>query len=94
MVAKRITDTMTDTQGSRLKVHRDRDGTTYYPYSNGTEIVTRPSGGPSKDGKLKGVKQVVKATSPHGVWISAPENDTYADRYDRAFRKGKYADAD
>lgn len=72
MVTRRVYDTMTDREGSRLKVHQDNDGTTYYSYSNGAEIVTRPSGGEvrASDGRLvmKGAKEVVKATGPHRIW--------------------------
>jgi hypothetical protein len=58
----RVRDTISETEGNRLTVHKDKD-TTYFDYSNGAEVIVEKTqdGTP---GKLREVRTITKTRGP------------------------------
>jgi hypothetical protein len=90
-----IYDTATGRRGTRGRIHvdyKDRNRTTTIHYSSGHEIVMQqvaPADAKKRIGPA-GVRQIVRIKNPHEVWFQMPEE--YGDRFDKIFKKGKYAE--
>lgn len=67
MPDKQIIDTVTQTQGKRMRVHKE-GGTTYIPYSNGVELTVEKTD--VGDGqRLKEVRTVTKVKTPRTYYV-------------------------
>ena len=104
MVARNVHDTISDKDGTRLRVYKEKDRT-YIPYSNGAEVVVEKTGDGTRaaDGRMvmKEVRTVVSAKGPRtyftgagigpGKWaeIRAANERAYRERKDE--RKEEHA---
>jgi hypothetical protein len=68
MPVSRVHDTISDTNGDRLTVHKQGDKT-YYDYSNGAEVVAEKTeeGTP---GKLREVRTISRTKGPRRYWYA------------------------
>ena len=76
-----VYDTISETKGERLSVHKDeKRGETIVPYSNGAEVTWQRTA-VGDDGRLKEIRTVTKITTPHKMFTMPGE------AWDRVFGK-------
>ena len=68
MPVSKVHDTITDTDGKRLTVHKDGERT-YYDYDSGAEVVTEKTD-EGVPGKLREVRTITKTKGPRRYWYA------------------------
>lgn len=96
---RQIRDSANDRFGERMRVHKDhKAGYSEVNYTSGHTLhwqkTDEGDGKKGKDHRLKEVRTLIRVDSPHEVWLTNAGEGDYGDKYDRIFRKGKYAEGE
>lgn len=89
---KVIKDSLTGRTGYRMSVNKDyKAGYTEVPYTSGHTLHWQKTEGSDGKGRRKEIRTLVKIDQPHETWVTTMGDD-YGDKFDRIFKKGKYAE--